>query len=83
MIREEDAPEFSVACPTLLRDVVNLFLAFIDGCLQFLRDKQTKVLLRRRLWGQLRCLICELFCRLLRLLLRRCIRRFRLASRYI
>ena len=68
MIREEDAPEFSVACPTLLCDAVNLFPAFVDGCLQFLRDKQSNVLLRRRLWSRFRCLLCELFCRLLRLL---------------
>ena len=67
MIREKDAPEFSVACPTLLRDAVNLFPAFIDGCLQFLRDKQSKVLLWRRFWGRFRCLLCELFCRFLRL----------------
>ena len=45
MVREEDAPEFSVACPTLLCDAVNLFTTFVDGCLQFLRDKQSKVLL--------------------------------------
>jgi len=66
MIRDKDAPEFSVACPTLLRDAVNLFLAVVNGYLQFLRDKQSKVLLRRRLWGRFRCLLCELFCRLLR-----------------
>jgi len=64
----QDAPEFSVACPTLLRDEVNLFPAFVNGYLQFLCDKQSKVLLRRRLWGWFRCLVCELFCRLLRLL---------------
>jgi hypothetical protein len=68
MTREEDAPEFSVACPTLLCDAVNLFPAFVDGCLQFLRDKQSKVLLRRSLWGRFRRLLWVLFCHLLRLL---------------
>jgi hypothetical protein len=66
MIQEKDVPEFSVACPTLLRDAVNLFPAFVDGCLQFLRDKQSKVLLRRRFWGLFRCMLCTLFCRVLR-----------------
>ena len=68
MIREEDAPEFSVACPTLLCDTVNLFPAFVDSCLQFLRDKQSKDLLRWRLRDRFRCLLCELFGRLFRLL---------------
>ena len=68
MIRDRDAPEFSVACATLLRDAVNLFLAFVNGRLQLLRDKQSKVLLWRRLWGRFRCLLFELFIRLLRLL---------------
>lgn len=60
MIHAKDAPEFSVAVPTLLRDTFYRFLALVDGCLQFLRDKQSEVLLRR-LW--FRCLLCELFCR--------------------
>jgi len=68
MMRDKDAPEFSVACPTLFRDAVNLFPTFVNGCLQFLRDKQSKVLLRRRVWGRFRHLLCELFCQLFRLL---------------